>query len=184
MDIKLKQRLIGAVILTALAIIVLPMVLDGSAEDRARAIAPMPEPPAIKLTNLSVSQMDRKIAEMTQESAERLPQPVEDARPPSPAPAQVELDDNRLPVSWSLQLASFRDQDNAVRLRQELRDFDYQTYVIKGSSSEGEVYRVFVGPMLQRSRLDTIASEIESRFKLKGQVVRYRIEDDKGQLGG
>ncbi len=190
MDAKLKQRVIGAVVLTTLAIIVLPMLLDGSSEDRARVVASIPEPPAIELKNLSVGEVRREMARMEEDSAARLPAPV-------PSPAEdldrpddtgngdgLSLDESKLPVSWTLQVGSFRDREKAVSLRKSLRDIEYRSYIIKAVTPEGETYRVFVGPMLQKERLQTISEEIESRFQLKGLIVRYRIEEDAGQLGG
>ena len=205
MDTRLKQRLIGAIVLTTLAIIVLPMLLDGSAEDRARVVARIPEPPGIQLKKMTVADIDHKMQQMQTDSAARMPE-LEAGVPPAtlpvtrsqatPQPAtkaasdskvtadKFALDKDKLPVSWSLQLGSFKNEDNALRLRKELRDHHYRAYVIAAQTDQGKLYRVLVGPMLERDKLEALGQEIESRLKLKGQVVRYRIEDDAGQVGG
>lgn len=185
MDSRLKQRAIGAVVLTALAIIILPMFLDGSEEDRARVVASIPEPPAIELESVSLEDIDRRMREMEQESAARLPQMVEDNRADAEgAPEDLALDANNLPVSWSLQVGAFQNRDNALRLRESLREASFRTYVIRAQTDEGEVYKVLVGPMLQKSKLAAIGEEIESKFDLKGRIVRYNIDEDATQLGG
>ncbi len=184
MDSKLKQRVIGAIVLTALAIIILPMLLDGSQEDRARVVASIPEPPAIELESVSLEDIDQKMLELEQESAARLPDMVEDDTDYGEGdPEELTLDKNNLPVSWSLQVGAFQNEDNALRLQESLRESEFRTYIIRAPSDEGEVYKVFVGPMLQKSKLAAIGEEIESKFDLKGRIVRYDIEADKGQLG-
>lgn len=192
MDIKLKQRVAGAIVLTALAIIILPMLLDGSAEERARVIASIPEPPSVELDALTVAEVERGIERLEREGSRAMPEVVTPAAPPAdspePAPASATadtaLDENQLPVSWSLQLASFQNPENAIRLRESLRDAEFQTYIIQAETETGEMFRVFVGPMVHRGRLDEIGTEIEARFDLKGRIVRYEIEDDVRQLGG
>ncbi|MBD3649334.1 MAG: hypothetical protein HUJ31_18215 [Pseudomonadales bacterium] len=64
MDVKLKQRVIGAIVLTALAIIILPMMLDGSSEDRARVIASIPEAPRVEFRQLEVEQVRERMEQM------------------------------------------------------------------------------------------------------------------------
>ena len=64
MDGKLKQRLTGAIILTSLAIILLPLLLDGTEEDRASIAANIPAPPKIDLENITVQDVMRKIEQM------------------------------------------------------------------------------------------------------------------------
>ncbi|MBD3649333.1 MAG: SPOR domain-containing protein [Pseudomonadales bacterium] len=112
-----------------------------------------------------------------------------DVEPASPTEDTVEdafaLDEDQLPVSWTLQVGSFKDQDKAVRLRASLRDSEYRSYITQANDTpEGDTYRVFVGPMLEKQKLREISEQIESKFDLKGLIVRYRIEDDTGQLGG
>ena len=191
MEAKLKQRVIGAVVLATLAIIVLPMLLDGSAEDRARVSATIPVPPRIQLKSLSILQIKQNMATMEQQSTDRLPVEVldSDMSEPEPLPGQTggetyRLDENDLPVSWTLQLASFANRNNATRLRQSLRDAQFRTYILIADSSKGQVYRVFVGPMLSKPRLSGFARDIEADFDLKGQIIRYQIEEGGNQLGG
>ncbi|MCB1693851.1 MAG: SPOR domain-containing protein [Pseudomonadales bacterium] len=193
MDTRLKHRVIGAIILSALAIIILPMLLDGSADDRARVIADIPDPPAIELKALSVSQLDRKISAMEQASAAKLPEriPDDEATPADKTAVKVtedasalRLDQNHLPEGWSLQVASFREQENAVNLRASLRQQSLQSYIIQAKTEDGNLYRVFVGPMLQKSRLEKIQGDLEAKYDLKGTIVKYKMEDDAGQLGG
>ena len=213
LETRLKQRMIGAIVLTALAVIILPMLLDGSAGDRAKVVARIPEPPAVELKKLTISDIDQKMKQMAQESASRLPQAAEQqvtttgktvpqtgssasdktasapseavATTPATTPAnEFALDKDNLPVSWSLQLGSFQDHQNALKLRADLRQADYRSYIIAAQTDQGSVYRVFVGPILDKSRLEKIGQEIRSKFNLKGQIVRYKIADDAGQLGG
>ncbi len=194
MEAKLKQRVIGAVVLTTLAIIVLPMLLDGSAEDRARVSATIPAPPRIQLKSMSIAEIKQNMARMERESAARLPVEIPDAEssdssldPTYDQAADKQtyrLDQNDLPVSWTLQLASFADRNNATRLRQSLREAQFRTYILTADSTKGQVYRVFVGPMLSKTRLSGFAQDIEADFDLEGRIIRYQVEEDGNQLGG
>ena len=87
-------------------------------------------------------------------------------------------------MSWSIQLGSFKSRDNAINLRATLRDQNYRTYILHARTNEGEVYRVFVGPMVSKGALAELGEEIEGKLQLKGRIVRYRIEEDLDQLGG
>ncbi len=194
MEVRLKQRAIGAIVLTALAIIFLPMLLEGSAEERARLTAVIPEPPRIDLKVVTIQDITARMEAMAQESAAGVPgaidyvevaeEEVTDFLPPADGKAEPSFDQNNLPVSWSLKLGSFKSQENALNLRTTLRGADFKTYIIRGTTEEGPIFRVYVGPMLDRGRLAVIGREIETKFDLKGRIVRYRIEDDAGQLGG
>lgn len=183
MDAKLKQRLTGAIILTSLAIIILPLLLDGTREERESVVAEIPTPPRIELEELEVEDVTARIEQMERASEARLPVEVVDETEYEEAEDFI-LDKNQLPVSWSIQLGSFKNEDNATNLREKLRSEDYRSYILHARTNEGEVYRVFVGPMVSKEALAELSLEIESKLDLKGQIVRYRIEEDTGQLGG
>ncbi len=120
---------------------------------------------------------------MERASEARLPKEVVDETDYETAEDYI-LDKNQLPVSWSIQLGSFKNQENATNLRTKLRDQHFRSYILHANTNEGEVYRVLVGPMVSKEALAELSTEIESKLKLKGQIVRYKIEEDTGQLGG
>ena len=183
MDAKLKQRLTGAVILTSLAIILLPLLLDGTEEDRVRIATDMPAPPKIDLADITVQDVMRTIEQMEKASEARLPKEVVDETNYEFALDYI-LDKNQLPVNWSLQLGSFQKEDNATRLRAQLRGENYRSYILHANTNDGEIYRVFVGPSSSKETLVKKNLEIEAKLKLKGRIVRYRIEEDLELLGG
>ena len=185
MDAKLKQRLTGAVILTSLSIILLPLLLDGTEEDRIIIATDIPAPPRINLDNITVQDVMRKIEQMEKASEARLPKEVVDETNYDTAPDHM-LDKNQLPVNWSLQFGSFQKKDNATLLRAQLREQNYRSYIVQANTNDGQTYRVFVGPSSSQETLKKMNQEIEVKLKLKlkGRLVRYRIEEDQGLLGG
>jgi DedD protein len=184
LDAKLKQRVIGAIVMTTVAIIVLPMLLDGSAEHRAEVEATIPEPPAIPIKSLNVEQTRAKMEQMVAESTAKLPVLEPDTIEEPETAENFELNNNGLPVGWSLRMGSFKQEENARRLRQSLRDKNYRSYILAGDPSEDQFYRVYVGPMVNKDKLQQAKAEIEAAFDLTGQIVRYKIEDDRYQLDG
>jgi DedD protein len=182
-DAKLKQRLTGAVILTSLAIIILPLLLDGTQEERERIALRIPEPPRIELEDITVKDVVENIEQMERASEARLPPEIVDETNYESSPDFI-LDQNNLPVSWSIQLGSFENEKNATRLRADLRKQNYRTYILHARTNEGEIYRVFVGPSSSKEALAEMGRQIEEKMQLKGRIVRYRIEEDKEQLGG
>ncbi len=183
MEAKLRQRVIGAIVLTSVAVLVLPMLLDGSAEDRSRVVADIPEPPVIELKEITLSDISRKMQQMERDSAVRLPREVVDETDYSEDEG-VGLDRNDLPIAWSLQLGSFESKENAVKLRGELRDTHYRSYILHAKTGTGDTYKVLVGPMLERTEIEDIGREIHQERGIQGHIVRYRVADDTAQLGG
>ncbi len=184
METKLKQRAIGAIVLTCLAIILLPMLLDGSPEDRERVLAAFPEPPMVTLTELSVEDIERRMQQGANASAAKLPKVLEDKTSDENDAEAFKLDANQLPISWSLHLGSFENADNARALRKKLRAANHRTYIIEAKTESGRTLRVLVGPMLDKNMLEQAATTIAENFGIRGRIVRYDIKDDKGQVGG
>lgn len=184
MDTNLKQRVIGAVVMTAVAIIILPMLLDGSAEHRAAVEANIPEAPSIPISSLSVEETRAEIEQMVEESTEKLPVLEPDLIEDPETTENFSLNNNGLPVGWSIRMGAFKEEANARRLRQSLRDKNYRSYILAGNPADDEYFRVYVGPMVNKEKLEKTKAEIEAAFELSGQIVRYKLEDDRYQLDG
>ncbi|MBU1330384.1 MAG: SPOR domain-containing protein [Gammaproteobacteria bacterium] len=105
------------------------------------------------------------------------PQPAPAATPaPSVASAPVaapsRLDANKLPVSWSVQLASLSSRAGAETLQKTLRTQGYNAYI---RSVDG-MNRVFVGPLIERAEADRLRDLLNRQQKLNGFVVRFQPE--------
>jgi DedD protein len=200
LDKGLKQRIVGALVLVALAVIFLPMLF--SREDELRQVtvdAPaMPDRPSMPDVALEPVVVPEPVAEdevppvepVPQTSSEPIaaptqpvaePQAQAQAQPPveTPAPTQAAtkpasgLDANNLPVSWSVQLASLSSRAGAEKLQQTLRSGGYNAYI---RSFDG-MNRVFVGPVIERAEADRLRDLLNRQQNLKGFVVRFQPEN-------
>lgn len=200
LDKGLKQRMVGALVLVALAVIFLPMLF--SREDELRRVlvdapvmpqAPampqvelepvsvpepqaLPEEPVPPMESASAAVPDAPVAQapVTTPAATPAAQPsppAAQASAPSQAPAS-RLDANSLPVSWSIQLASLSNRANAESLQKTLRSQGYNAYV---RSVDG-MNRVFVGPLIERAEANRLRDQLSRQQKLNGFIVRFQPE--------
>ncbi|RMI00191.1 SPOR domain-containing protein [Stutzerimonas nitrititolerans] len=195
MDRGLIQRMVGALVLIALAVIFVPMLFNR--EDDARRVevdAPaMPQTPAMPDVEVQPVEVPEPAAEpfpeefeiieegpetAAQVPAEPITAPPAVAEPtPTPPAEQPEpeqrLDAANLPVSWSVQLASLSNRESAEALTAKLRSQGYNAYV---RTFEG-MNRVFVGPLVERAEANRLRDVLERQQKLKGFVVRFKPEE-------
>ena len=167
----------------SLAIMFLPWVLDGSEQERLRIEAQIPEPPEIDLKEISINDVSLRIEQMAEASEAQLPKEMVDETDYSDQ-SDFTFDKNNLPVNWSIQVGSFESEENAVRLREKLREGNFRAYILHVRASEGGLFRVFVGPSSSKSALTEMMEQIEASLDINGRIVRYRIEDDRDLLGG
>ncbi|MGG5872725.1 SPOR domain-containing protein [Pseudomonas peli] len=202
LDKGLKQRMVGALVLLALAVIFLPMLLSREDESQrvqvdAPAMPVAPEVPEVELQPVAVPQPqilpDEPIGAEAAQSlepgepvvAEQPTAPITPATPATapesavpepvitaPQPAPGKLDANSLPISWSVQLASLSSSDGAQKLQKTLRSQGYNAYI---RSVDG-MNRVFVGPLIERAEADRLRDQLNRQHKLNGFVVRFQPE--------
>lgn len=154
MDLALKQRLVGAIVLIALAVIFLPMLLDGSGTpeslDVEVEIPERDEPPESRFEEPDV----------TAELAE----PAEEPDAGNATAEGGEAADTQAPAvtGWVVQVGSFARESNALVLRDRLRDQEYAAFVEKGETDGTTVWRVRVGPVPEESEAREIARRLEA----------------------
>ena len=195
MDRGLIQRMVGALVLIALAVIFVPMLFNR--EDDAQRVevdAPaMPKNPAMPDVEVQPVEVPEPAAEpfpeefeiieegpetAAQVPAEPITAPPAVAEPTPTPPAErpepeQRLDAANLPVSWSVQLASLSNRESAEALTAKLRSQGYNAYV---RTFEG-MNRVFVGPLVERAEANRLRDVLERQQKLKGFVVRFKPEE-------
>lgn len=175
-----KQRLLGAAILILAAVILIPVFFDGAGykERHLESTIPVPpvEPQLVEIKPEKQPLPDTSapaepaapvtVVEMPAEMAKVVEQhkPQIDQRSDPPA-----LDKQGVPVAWSLQLASFKDEDNAKGLRRKLIEAGYKVYTRKN----GDLIKVFVGPDMQKTKLEKLQASIQKEFGLDGIIVRF-----------
>ncbi|MFP6848601.1 MAG: SPOR domain-containing protein [Pseudomonas sp.] len=199
LDKGLKQRMVGALVLLALAVIFLPMLLSRQDESRrvqvdAPEMPAAPEAPSIEVQSVLVPEPqilpDEPVGLDAAQSLEppEAPAVEEPATAPKPAAASAlaatsapaaippaassKLDANSLPISWSVQLASLSSGDGAQKLQKTLRSQGYNAYI---RTFDG-MNRVFVGPLIERAEADRLRDQLNRQHKLNGFVVRFQPE--------
>jgi DedD protein len=171
-----KKRLVGATALLLSALVLFPLLLDGAGyreRHLQERIPPSPELPArVEIEPVgsipeqpSTTAPPAEAAELADAIAAQKPQI--DAQQDTPV-----LDEQQVPVAWTLQLASFKEEANARALRSELVKAGYKVYIRHGP----DLVRVFVGPDLQRSRLEALQARLKSDYALDGMIVRFTTQ--------
>lgn len=175
MNEQLKKRLVGAIVLVALAVIFVPMLLEGDkrsdtpqfgsnvpdAPERGSGMVDIPlqvpPPPAyapmVVERELPLPPASEPVAAAPLAKPVTPVQPVKPAAVASPAkPAGAE--------SWAVQVGSFSAQANASGLRDSLRSKGYPAYVEQVKLASGTSYRVRVGPVLSRADAEAIQAKL------------------------
>lgn len=161
LDLALKQRLVGAIVLIALAVIFLPMLLDGAGTPETLDVeVEIPERSEAPESRFEEPDVAAELAEPAEPAGE------EDTEAPA-AEAEVEADaamdaPETPPVTgWVVQVGSFSRESNAQVLRDRLRDQGYAAFVKEGESGGNTVWRVRVGPMPEESEAREVARRLE-----------------------
>ena len=192
LDKGLRQRMVGALVLVALAVIFLPMLFSREDELQrvvvdAPAMPQVPAMPSVELDPVSVPQVQDLPQEPVPGAGLEASAPVVEApvvavtEPAATKPAAAadvapvpvsRLDANGLAVSWSVQLASLSSRASAESLQQTLRGKGYNAYI---RNVDG-MNRVFVGPVIERAEADRLRDQLTRLQKLNGFVVRFQPE--------
>ncbi|MFN2308421.1 MAG: SPOR domain-containing protein [Gammaproteobacteria bacterium] len=70
-------------------------------------------------------------------------------------------------------MASLSNKNNAMALQTRLRGLGYSTFVEEARTAQGVVFRVRVGPELERANAEKLRDRLEQQVQLKGLVTRY-----------
>lgn len=178
-----KKQLIGLAAVLVSALVLFPLLLDGTGyreRHLQERIPPAPAlPPLVEIEPQSSVLPDTvEPAPPVQPAVVAVPVPplkeaVVAARPVIDATQDTPtLDEEQIPVAWTLQLASFRDEANARSLRSELVEAGYKVYIRNGP----DLVRVFVGPDMQRSRLESLQARLKKDYALDGMIVRFTTQ--------
>jgi DedD protein len=173
---RTRYRVTGGVFLIAMAIIVLPMLFDGSGIKSPAApllpIAPpeatAPKVPPLDSADLASADALRQRVDadgFERANSTRLGDPVLE---PADRPAN-----GVLPQAWGIQLASFSDRSKAVAFRDQLRGDGYQTVLSDVKGLTGTATRVAIGPMVDRDDAVRLERELEKRYGMDAIVVLF-----------
>ncbi len=195
MNTALKQRLIGAAVLVALAVIFVPMLLDGSGtrdegyeieipdrpeiretEDERDSLEPVPEseadpPEAVSEVEPSEDLPEDAVAEAPPDEEERPDAARADEDEPDEADEHAATD---APIgAWAVQTGGFTRQDYARAQRDLLREADYEAFLSEFESDGTRIWRVRVGPVATEQEARALLEELESEQDLEAILVSH-----------
>lgn len=76
-------------------------------------------------------------------------------------------------MSWALQVATFGTESRAIEIAAVMREKGYKAYVVPITLADDELYRVMVGPNLQKQRLLAMKPVIDAYFGVDSVIVRF-----------
>lgn len=160
--LRFQQRLWGVAAVAALAVIVLPLLLDGSgSESQFRRVEQLREQPGELRSDdrpspAASTEQDIRIRVGEEDPPDYLPRESEDDASRGPLVGQ-DMDRSLVgaPVealtAWVVQVGSFNDEDNALVVRDELRAAGYPSFVSASEDGGTGLYRVRIGPMIDEA---------------------------------
>jgi DedD protein len=191
MEIGLKERLIGAVVLVVLGVIIIPFFLKGSPAPDTNVSQQLTLPPsdstapqqqyslpltggtaagpATALVPASTAPAPAPAAAPTQppvHTIARAPQPA--AKPAAkPAAAPVTSANGK----WLVQAGSYGSQANADKVVKTLKAHGFSASVSRFSKAGQTYYRVRLGPYTERADADKTAAAVSKALAGKASVV-------------
>jgi len=189
MNSGLKQRLVGAVVLLAIAIILVPSFLrerqvepvstktlipdrpqqetvNFESPSAPEGIDPAPDPESMFVPEESEQPVAEDLEEAQQQTARA---GVEEPDEEPSQESEPELEEG----AWVVQVASFRSSDSARNLRDRLQAEGHRAYMRSATTGSGEVTRVYIGPKVDRQEAENTKSKVDEALQLDSLILRF-----------
>jgi DedD protein len=174
MDEQTRYRVTGSLFLLAVAIIVFPMLFDGEGLT-AVGIEPLNVPRTVPdvsrredvapTTDL-VARVEELAGEVDEEGFQSDATGTRFGEP-------VLSETDATTRVWAVQVASFGEADNALKLRDQLRGDGYEAFISKAKQDGHVLNRVAVGPFLDQAEADNLRDELSDALSLDARTVAF-----------
>jgi DedD protein len=162
MESHLQQRIVGAIVLVTLGVIFIPALLDGSGyktrqvQDIQVRKKPYFPPPSQKVLEPIATPLEKKVTAPAETTA-----------------SVADKTEKKTVKSFALQVGTFSASENAEKMRSQLRQAGYTTFVHKDSSKGKTSYKVRIGPELEHSVLEKVKADIKKSHKIDAYIVNH-----------
>ncbi len=202
MDQNIKNRLVGIIVIFALAVIFLPMVLDGSGMRKDKLDVVIPPQPLVAanpefeskivelqknvdaLPELEARYVDeetsRDLAEPSSTDGAQTSTQATAKQQPGTEPAQQTAKVDPAPSSGAkgdsfvLQVGSFQDRGKALAQRDKLRKSNIAAVFIEQFKIDNKSsFRVRLGPFLNRTQSRVAQNKIKAKHDIDGIIMKY-----------
>lgn len=198
-----KQRLVGITVIFALAVIFLPMILDGSGVRKESIIIDIPPQFELdrhpgfeqkivelhakvdKLPTIQPGFMDEqsviegsvaKEQAQSEDVANTIGRKIKPAEPAIVAKTQHKTPDQQKAGgdSWVLQIGSFEDYDKAISQRNKLRKSHIAAVFIEKLNTRSKPsFRVRLGPFTNRNLSKVAQNKVKTKHNIDGLIMKY-----------
>ncbi|MDH5436147.1 MAG: SPOR domain-containing protein [Gammaproteobacteria bacterium] len=176
MDIQLKQRLIGAVVLILLAVIFIPDILDerlpAGSDEHVTKIEIKPDAPKTFSSEIIPLDGSKNKALIKEQAPVSSVKPLDRPSEPVPVAKKTEPPKTGL-VSWTIQVAILSNEAGAAALVKKLKQKGFSAIYEKIYGSSGTRYRVRVEPVFDYEESKQLKQKIDRETGLNGLIVRY-----------
>ncbi len=244
MDDGLKQRLVGAVVLSAVAVLFVPVLFDQHDKHKVDTVSQIPSMPNVDpvdyqspnrpdgidsapqpdqmfvpeggegqvvdggntsqndataaktvansqaepfIAKPKISQTNSRqgspVAQSTSKPASKSAKPVVKTPKPSAKPAPEKssepsaseiLNADGTPNAWVLQVISSSSETKAKNIVKQLQGKDYRAYYRSAKTPKGLIYRVYVGPKINRRTAERLKRELDKLLKVDALILRFQ----------
>jgi len=198
----LKHRLIGAAVLAAIAVLLLPSFFKEKKEYQVNTKSQVPARPNIvaeefkapqPVPNIEVApapetmfvpseaaQQQATVESSTSSSSVAAVKTSAATKVAAASATQVSsvpampLNHQGIPDAWVVQVGSFTTKEAANKLRDDLQADGQKAYVRTTTTNGNSISRVYIGPKLDKNQAVALKEEMDKRLKVKSMVMRFQ----------
>ena len=192
-----QNRLVGTIIIVALAVIFLPEILDGEKRHSQDRFESIPERPPMKTLSdpeefpfKEVQDAVTREVEIVQEQAldDTPDETIATGEIPESNTPEVALDNGtanqtvmepkkeQVQAGWVVQLGSFKHSKNVKDLLRKLEQAGYRAFTRPIRTSSGTLTKVFVGPDLDEAKLQGAIPHLKEVTGLQGRLTPFTVD--------
>jgi len=187
MEVRVRERLVGALVLVAIVVLVVPAILKGRGPQPDEPASPQPTrrvevpignavpapeelvlvpEPELPGGPAPIAPAPKPDATVPDPGTSRPPAPNASAAAPREKPAQPRAAEpaavraSAPAAAWAVQLGAFSNRSKAEQLVAELQKRRYAAFILEYRASGQVLYRVRVGPEQDRARAQQIAGRL------------------------
>lgn len=194
MSDQIKNRVVGAIVLFALAVVFIPKIFDGEKESQRREFIAIPKKPihqpprvniqsngeststesiqtestvSISTKKIAPSQLDTESSVNVAKISKEINKKPDVIKPVNTKPVEIKA------KAWVIRMGTFGNPDNVNALVKKLRTKGFSAFSVPRVPKAGLSNKVFIGPELNQNVLVKFQPQLKREFKESGVIEIY-----------